>query len=242
MAEVTYYVALPFIASDDGAAAGEPTECFNPNAAVMRAEVLSRCALRANPSQRPVVSRGGDTIQSSIAARMATAAPMTTWTVIAVVPWKPNTQGETSVHNPTMRFSHSSQTANAASAAIASTAMTMPAIMAFSEALPASNANIQGEKNRIAPRTRFATSHNFAFVQFSIMTPSIEGSPGYSTERRRRSSTARSSQGQVAPAPRKEGHVGAVAFNRTGDPATGDFSDAKVIRKFGNVPDDLSAV
>jgi hypothetical protein len=36
---------------------------------------------------------------------------------------------------------------------------------------------------------------------------------------------------------RKEGHVGAVAFSRTGDPATGDFSDAKVIRKFGNVPD-----
>jgi hypothetical protein len=28
----------------------------------------------------------------------------------------------------------------------------------------------------------------------------------------------------------------------TGDPTTGDFSDAKVIRKFGNVPDDLSAL
>jgi len=27
---------------------------------------------------------------------------------------------------------------------------------------------------------------------------------------------------------RKEGHVGAVAFSRTGDPATGDFSDAKL--------------
>jgi hypothetical protein len=41
---------------------------------------------------------------------------------------------------------------------------------------------------------------------------------------------------------RKEGHVGAVAFSRTGDPATGDFSDAEVIRKFGNVPDALSAL
>jgi hypothetical protein len=40
---------------------------------------------------------------------------------------------------------------------------------------------------------------------------------------------------------RKEGHLGAVAFSRTGDPATGDFSDA-VIRKFGDVPDDLSAL
>jgi hypothetical protein len=82
MAEVTYYVALPFVASDEGVAAGEPTECINPNAAVMRAEALSR----------------------------------------------------------------------------------------------------------------------------------------------------------------KEGHVGAVAFSRTGDPATGDFSDARTIRKFGDVPNDLSAL
>lgn len=42
MTEVTYYVALPFIAADDGIAAGEATECFSANAAVMRAEVLSR--------------------------------------------------------------------------------------------------------------------------------------------------------------------------------------------------------
>src|SRR4030088_673901 len=82
MAEVTYYVALPFIAGDEGGPAGEPTECFNPNAAVMRAEALSR----------------------------------------------------------------------------------------------------------------------------------------------------------------KEGHVGAVSFSRTGDSATGDFNDAKVIRKFGDVPDELSAL
>jgi hypothetical protein len=36
MAEVTYFVALPFVATDDGVAAGEPTECFNPSAVVMR--------------------------------------------------------------------------------------------------------------------------------------------------------------------------------------------------------------
>jgi hypothetical protein len=41
---------------------------------------------------------------------------------------------------------------------------------------------------------------------------------------------------------RKPGHVGAVAFSRSGDPATGGFSDAKLIRKFGDVPDDLSAL
>jgi hypothetical protein len=42
MTEVTYFVALPFIAAEDGIAAGEPTECFNPVALVMRAEALSR--------------------------------------------------------------------------------------------------------------------------------------------------------------------------------------------------------
>jgi hypothetical protein len=41
---------------------------------------------------------------------------------------------------------------------------------------------------------------------------------------------------------RKEGVVGAVAFSRSGDAATGDFGDAKVIRRFGDVPDDLSAL
>ena len=41
---------------------------------------------------------------------------------------------------------------------------------------------------------------------------------------------------------RKEGHIGVVAFSRTGDPATGDFGDAKVLKKFGDVPDDLSTL
>jgi hypothetical protein len=41
---------------------------------------------------------------------------------------------------------------------------------------------------------------------------------------------------------RKPGHVGAIAFSRTGDPATGNFGDAIVIRKFGDVPEDLSAL
>jgi hypothetical protein len=41
---------------------------------------------------------------------------------------------------------------------------------------------------------------------------------------------------------RKPGHVGAIAFSRSGDPATGEFGDAKLIRKFGDVPEDLSAL
>jgi hypothetical protein len=37
------------------------------------------------------------------------------------------------------------------------------------------------------------------------------------------------------------GYTDAVAC-RTGDPATGDFSDATVLRKLSDVPDDLSAL
>jgi hypothetical protein len=42
MSEVTYYVALPFVPSDEGIVPGEAVECFNPNSAVMKAEALSR--------------------------------------------------------------------------------------------------------------------------------------------------------------------------------------------------------
>ncbi|WP_027579702.1 hypothetical protein [Bradyrhizobium sp. Ai1a-2] len=38
---------------------------------------------------------------------------------------------------------------------------------------------------------------------------------------------------------RMPGSIGAVAFSRTGDPTIGEFGDAKLLRKFGNVPDDL---
>ncbi len=41
---------------------------------------------------------------------------------------------------------------------------------------------------------------------------------------------------------RAAGAIGAIAFSRTGDPMIGEFGDAKLIRKFGNVPDDLSAL
>jgi hypothetical protein len=39
---------------------------------------------------------------------------------------------------------------------------------------------------------------------------------------------------------RAAGNIGAVAFSRSGDPMAGEFGDAKLIRKFGEVPDDLS--
>jgi hypothetical protein len=37
-------------------------------------------------------------------------------------------------------------------------------------------------------------------------------------------------------------HFGAIAFSRSGDPVTGEFGDARLIRTFGNVPEDLGAL
>ena len=39
---------------------------------------------------------------------------------------------------------------------------------------------------------------------------------------------------------RVPGNVGAIAFSRSGDPLIGEFSDAQLLKKFGDVPDDLS--
>jgi hypothetical protein len=38
------------------------------------------------------------------------------------------------------------------------------------------------------------------------------------------------------------GTIGAVAFSRTGDPMTGEFGDALLIKKFGDVPDDIGGL
>jgi len=41
---------------------------------------------------------------------------------------------------------------------------------------------------------------------------------------------------------RAAGSVGAVAFSRTGDPMIGEFSDAQLLKKFGDVPDNLGGL
>jgi hypothetical protein len=41
---------------------------------------------------------------------------------------------------------------------------------------------------------------------------------------------------------RDPAYAGAVAFKRAGDPNVGEFSDAVVLKKFGDVPEDLSAL
>jgi len=38
---------------------------------------------------------------------------------------------------------------------------------------------------------------------------------------------------------RLAGNIGAIAFSRSGDPMKGEFSDARLLRSFGHVPEEL---
>ncbi len=67
MAEVTYYVAMPFVAGDDGPSPAEAVECFNPQAAVRLAEALARKAgnvgaLAFSRTGNPAAGEFGDAV------------------------------------------------------------------------------------------------------------------------------------------------------------------------------------
>jgi uncharacterized protein YifE (UPF0438 family) len=41
---------------------------------------------------------------------------------------------------------------------------------------------------------------------------------------------------------RRKGVVGSIAFSRSGDLSSGTFEDAQVLKRFGDAPNDLSAL
>jgi hypothetical protein len=62
--------------------------------------------------------------------------------------------------------------------------------------------------------------------------------PGEAQECQSEASAIRRAEGMS----RDPANAGAVAFKRAGDPNVGEFSDAVVLKKFGDVPEDLSAL
>jgi len=82
-----------------------------------------------------------------------------------------------------------------------------------------------------------------ADVTYYVALPFLQdeaGSPVAGAAEECQSSTAALHRAEILS--RTAGSIGAVAFSRTGDPMIGEFSDAQLIRKFGNVPDDLSGL
>ena len=77
MAGISYFVALPFDATDNGIVAGEPVECPSPAAAVARAQGLWKVlghagavALRALVIRRPAILVMQSCCGSSATCRM----------------------------------------------------------------------------------------------------------------------------------------------------------------------------
>src|SRR6516165_9395932 len=108
---------------------------------------------------------------TSNAANVATAVPIRTSTVMALLSSKLNSHGVAMSHSPATKLSHSSQTAKAASAAIDSSAIKRPMIDAVCRGAPADKLNSQGEKNRIVPSEKFTMSKSLA-LDHSSMTSS----------------------------------------------------------------------
>jgi hypothetical protein len=67
-----------------------------------------------------------------------------------------------------------------------------------------------------------------------------DGSPVAGAAEECQSSTAALRRAEILS--RGAGHIGAIAFSRSGDPMSGEFGDATLLRKFGNVPQDLAAL
>jgi hypothetical protein len=82
-----------------------------------------------------------------------------------------------------------------------------------------------------------------ADVTYYVALPFVQdddGSPVAGSAEECQSSTTALRRAEMMS--RMPGSIGAVAFSRTGDPMIGEFGDAQLLRRFGNVPEDLSGL
>jgi hypothetical protein len=80
-----------------------------------------------------------------------------------------------------------------------------------------------------------------ADITYYVAMPFLQddnGSPVAGTAEECQSSATALRRAEVLS--RTPGHIGAIAFSRTGDPVMGEFGDAKLLRTFGHVPADLN--
>jgi hypothetical protein len=80
-----------------------------------------------------------------------------------------------------------------------------------------------------------------ADITYYVAMPFLQddnGSPVAGTAEECQSSATALRRAEVLS--RTPGHIGAIAFSRTGDPMMGEFGDAKLLRTFGHVPADLN--
>jgi hypothetical protein len=76
-------------------------------------------------------------------------------------------------------------------------------------------------------------------VTYYVALPFIRAEDGSAPGEARECQSEGAAIRQAEVMSRDPANAGAVAFKRTGDPNVGEFSDAVVLRKFGEVPESL---
>ncbi len=105
---------------------------------------------------------------------------------------------------------------------------------------------VPGKRSQAATRPELERSHRsdtMADVTYYVAMPFLQddsGSPVAGAAEECQSPNTAMRRAETMS--RMAGSIGAVAFSRSGDPMIGEFGDAQLLRKFGNVPDDLSAL
>lgn len=78
-----------------------------------------------------------------------------------------------------------------------------------------------------------------ASVTYHVVLPFIRNADGeLIAEEAAEAPSAHSAVSRARAAAERK--AGAIAFTRTGDPELGEFEDAVILAKFGDVPDDLA--
>ena len=76
-------------------------------------------------------------------------------------------------------------------------------------------------------------------VTYFVALPFIRTEDGIAAGRAQECQSGPEANRKAEVMSRDPANAGALAFKRTGDPSLGNFSDATILMKFGNVPDNL---
>jgi hypothetical protein len=97
-------------------------------------------------------------------------------------------------------------------------------------------ATLAREAKQMSRLPREASMAVTYYVALPFIRTEDGAAPGEAQECQSENAAIRRAEGMS----RDPANAGAVAFKRAGDPSVGEFSDAVVLKKFGDVPEDLS--
>ena len=77
------------------------------------------------------------------------------------------------------------------------------------------------------------------FLTYYVALPFVKGDDGAAPGQAMECQSEGQALNRAGAMSRDPANAGSIAFKRSGDPLMGDFSDAVIIKRFGEVPDKL---